>query len=85
MWLQPFSLLHIGHIPCSVFPLTPFNLQMPIFHHNTSIISRNINTPTIHTIHQSSYIKAAHHTYSGEKGQPRVLIENCKKKSGLWD
>jgi hypothetical protein len=33
VWLQPSSLLHIGHIPCYVFPLIPFNFQMPIFHY----------------------------------------------------
>jgi hypothetical protein len=32
-------LLHIGHIPCSIFPLTTFNLQMPIFHHPIPLVA----------------------------------------------
>jgi hypothetical protein len=39
MWLQPSSLLHKGHIPCYVFPLTPFNLHMPIFHHPIPLLA----------------------------------------------
>jgi hypothetical protein len=39
MWLQPSYLLHIGHIPCHVFSLTPLNLQMPIFHHPIPLLA----------------------------------------------
>jgi hypothetical protein len=39
MWLQPSSLLHIGYIPCYIFPLAPFSLQMPIFHHPIPLLA----------------------------------------------
>jgi hypothetical protein len=44
MWLQPSYLLHIGHIPCSVFPITHFNLQMPIFHHPIPLLASWVHT-----------------------------------------
>jgi hypothetical protein len=44
MRLQPSYLLHTGHIPCSVCPLTPFNLQMPIFHHPIPLLASWVHT-----------------------------------------
>jgi hypothetical protein len=36
------SFLHTGHTLLSVFPLIPFNLQIPIFHHRMPLFPTKV-------------------------------------------
>lgn len=52
MWLQFYSLLHIGQIPGSLFLITSLSLQTPIFHHIIPLLSSPVHS-SIHSFFSS--------------------------------